>query len=144
MQVLPCRSVAGGCAHAHARLELAEGGFRRLAVLAPARGAVVIEAAAPSDALPRRERRRAPLPPVARHVVDAEWAPRARVEADGVRSEGKRLLAVGLVEVGVLGLEEIAVRIPAVVRAASGALPFELVAKPRVRHSPAAVEPCRV
>src|SRR4051812_22347563 len=82
MQVLPCRSIGERRAHAHARRELAEGGFRSLAVLDSAGIAVVVVAAASRDALSGNEGGSDPLPDIPRHVVDSEGAPRSGVQAD--------------------------------------------------------------
>ena len=60
------------------------------------------------------------------------------VQTDGVRPERERLLAIGLVDVGVFRIERVAVGELTLVRAARRALPFDLVAKPRPRHPPRA------
>src|SRR3954468_15538217 len=101
MQVLPCRSIGEGRAHARAHGQIAIRGLRRLAVLAPARIAVVVEAAPSRDAVTRLNGRGGPLPDIARHVVHAERTPRGGVQTDRVGPEGEGFLPVRLVEVGV-------------------------------------------
>src|SRR5207245_7822095 len=86
------------------------------------------------------ERRLDPLPDVAGEVVDAEGAARGGMGSHLVRTEGARLLAVGQVEIGVVGLQDVPVRELAVVGAAGGALPLLLGAEARAGHAVGAIE----
>jgi hypothetical protein len=65
--------------------------------------------------------------------ANAERAVRCGMRAYLIGTKGRRALAVGLVEVGVVGRETVAVRLEPVVGAACGALPLVLGAKARPR-----------
>src|SRR5690242_20005972 len=88
-----------------------------------------------------RERGDRPLPRIAGHVVDVEWAPRDGMRADLVRSRPEHFLAIALAVVGILRRDEIAMRKLARVRPFGRALPFQLAAKARARQTARGAQP---
>src|SRR5262249_11028805 len=69
---------------------------------------------------------------------------RRGVRTDLVGAKCERLLAIGRVEVGVVGLEAISLRVFTVVGATRRALPFVFGAKTRMWNAAGMVEPCHV
>src|SRR5262245_33236648 len=134
-------ALARSGAQPHSEQRSADGRFAALAIQAARADLGLVPRAAAEHWSIWSLYRSRPLPHIAGHVIGTHRAARAGMGADLVGAEPERLAAVGDVDVGVVGSELRAAGEDPRVGPAGGALPLVLVAHPRSRDAPAAIEP---